>query len=276
MKNILIIGAGWLGLPLAQQLSTLNYPVMATRRSAQSVSELPLAEEQKVIIDLANCDAAEQVRHWVEARAIDVIVGCFPPGFRKGGGEEYAHQWQKLLDGIKGTQVEKVIMISSTTVYPNLSGEMREEDASLAKANAMPSMFSDKAHIMLQAEQSVVDCGKAYAILRLSGLFGPNRHPSRFVAHLKQVSQRAPANMLHLDDAVRAAIFSIENTSNEIFNVSTPNTVDKVTFYKAALKSAKIVCDFPEVVQVEDKRIVVDKLLNAGFNFTYQSTLDAL
>ncbi|EJE8737992.1 DUF1731 domain-containing protein, partial [Vibrio vulnificus] len=42
------------------------------------------------------------------------------------------------------------------------------------------------------------------------------------------------------------------------------------------LESAQLKVDFPPVVAVEDKRIVVDKLLQSGFQFQYQSTLDAL
>lgn len=276
MKKILIIGAGWLGLPFAQQLSALKHQVIVTRRSTNSLREVPLAQESKAILDLANDDAAKKVRELVDNNAIDIVVGSFPPGFRKGSGEEYAHQWQKIIDGIKDSAVQKVIMVSSTTVYPNQPVEMREDDATLAKANSESDLFSDKARVMLQAEQSLLDSGKNFTILRLSGLFGPNRPPARFVPHLKQISSRAPANMLHLDDAINALLFALSAVDQQVLNVSTPTTVDKATFYQAALESAQLDVDFPPVVAVEDKRIVVDKLLQSGFQFQYQSTLDAL
>ncbi len=153
---------------------------------------------------------------------------------------------------------------------------MREDDATLAKANSESDLFSDKARVMLQAEQSLLDSGKNFTILRLSGLFGPHRHPARFVPQLKQISSRAPANMLHLDDAINALLFALSAADQQVLNVSTPTTVDKATFYQAALESAQFDIDFPPVVAVEDKRIVVDKLLQSGFQFQYQSTLDAL
>ncbi|HDY7965455.1 TPA: SDR family NAD(P)-dependent oxidoreductase, partial [Vibrio vulnificus] len=71
-------------------------------------------------------------------------------------------------------------------------------------------------------------------------------------------------------------LFAIHAVDQQVLNVSTPTTVDKATFYQAALESAQLKVDFPPVVAVEDKRIVVDKLLQSGFQFQYQSTLDAL
>lgn len=83
MKKILIIGVGWLGLPFAQQLSALKHQVIVTRRSTDSLREVPLAQESKAILDLANDDAAKKVRELVDNNAIDIVVGSFPPAFEK-------------------------------------------------------------------------------------------------------------------------------------------------------------------------------------------------
>lgn len=83
MKKILIIGAGWLGLPFAQQLSALKHQVIVTRRSTDSLREVPLAQESKAVLNLANDDAAKKVRELVDNNAIDIVVGSFPPVFEK-------------------------------------------------------------------------------------------------------------------------------------------------------------------------------------------------
>lgn len=51
MKNILIIGAGWLGFPLAQTLTTLGHTVFITRRSQEALESLdfPPAENGRWI-----------------------------------------------------------------------------------------------------------------------------------------------------------------------------------------------------------------------------------
>ncbi|MFA0071709.1 SDR family NAD(P)-dependent oxidoreductase, partial [Vibrio breoganii] len=136
--------------------------------------------------------------------------------------------------------------------------------------------FSDNARVMLQAEQYIIDSGIDYTILRFSGLIGPSRHPSRFASKLKQVSTQAPANMLHLDDAIGAIEFAISQLHNEIVNVTTPNTVSKAEFYAAALKSANSSEPLPLVVDTPDKLISSKKILDLGYSFKFESTLDAL
>lgn len=136
-------------------------------------------------------------------------------------------------------------MISSTTVYPNLASDMEEADASLSLAADSP-YFSDNARIMLQAEQHVIDSNISFVIMRCSGLIGPDRHPSRFAMRLKQVSRKAPANMLHQDDAVSAVKFALDNLSNQVINVTTPHTVSKAEFYQAAINKSESEIPLPQ------------------------------
>ena len=129
-------------------------------------------------------------------------------------------------------------MVSSTGVYPEVAKTMTEDDASLSIASHNKD-FTLKSKVMLQAEQHVIDSGIKYAIVRCSGLVGPDRHPSRFVGKMKQVSSSAPANMLHLTDAIGVVSFMSTLTSNAIVNATTPNTVSKAEFYQAALDSVQ-------------------------------------
>lgn len=275
MKNILIIGAGWLGFPLAQTLTTLGHTVFITCRSQEALESLDFPQSRKWPLDLNHSDAHQQLSHYLNTRKFDVVIGCFPPGFRKGQGAEYAQHWQLIVDALSSSPATKVIMISSTTVYPNRAEKMVEDAANLAIAQNN-HQFSDKARIMLQAENALVQSGHPFTILRLSGLIGPQRHPARFVAHLKQVSRLAPANMLHQQDAVSAAVFAVTHADDQILNVTTPRTVDKATFYQSALDAAGMPVMLPEIVDVADKEISAEKLLSLGFEFHYQSTLDAL
>ena len=121
---------------------------------------------------------------------------------------------------------------------------------------------------MLQAEQYVIDSGLDYVVLRLSGLIGPQRHPSRFVSKLKQVSRLAPVNMVHLTDAIRAISYSIDSLSHEIVNVTSPHTVTKDHFYKMALDHFNEPASLlPTIVDTVDKRIVTKKLIELGFQY---------
>ncbi|EKO3429182.1 NAD(P)H-binding protein [Vibrio fluvialis] len=272
MKHIAIIGAGWLGLPLAKHLQSLGYQVSASRTSQQGVDELKQHDIDSFICDLSQSD------HFADTLAslhCDTVVGSFPPGFRRGQGAEYATQWQQLVNAAKAAHCKKVVMVSSTTVYPDRAETMDETKATLALALSQPD-FSANAKVMLQAEQSVIDSGLEYAIVRCSGLIGPSRHPARFAARLKQVSTLAPANMLHQADAVGAVAFAVEHFDHDVVNATTPHTVSKAEFYQAALQAVSSDEALPPVVEIADKLIVSDKLAKAGYQFHYSHTLEAL
>ncbi|MET2947051.1 NAD(P)H-binding protein [Vibrio owensii] len=275
MANTLIVGAGWLGTPLAQTLIDQGHQVTVTRRSQTRLDEFPLTSVQPALLDLNEPHSQQQLIELIEQHQIERIVGAFPPGFRKGNGQEYAQQWQRLVSAAKQSSVNKLLMVSSTTVYPNLAVDMKEEDATLALAQTSEH-FSDNARIMLQAEQYVIDSGINYAIVRCSGLIGSNRHPSRFAMRLKQVSRKAPANMVHQNDAVAATAFALNQIDNEVVNATTPNTVSKAEFYQAAITQSDLDIALPPVTETADKRILADKLVALGYLFQFNSTLDAL
>ncbi|MEH0712773.1 NAD(P)H-binding protein [Vibrio owensii] len=275
MANTLIVGAGWLGTPLAQTLIDQGHQVTVTRRSQTRLDEFPLTSVQPALLDLNEPHSQQQLIELIEQHQIERIVGAFPPGFRKGNGQEYAQQWQRLVSAAKQSSVNKLLMVSSTTVYPNLAVDMKEEDATLALAQTSEH-FSDNSRIMLQAEQYVIESGIDYAIVRCSGLIGSDRHPSRFAMRLKQVSRKAPANMVHQNDAVAATAFALNQIDNEVVNATTPNTVSKAEFYQAAITQSDLDIALPPVTETADKRILADKLVALGYQFQFNSTLDAL
>lgn len=273
MKQITIIGGGWLGQPLAQCLENLGHKVSVSRTSAQGVNELTEKHLSGFEFDL-NRDISELSKS-LNVLSPDIVIGCFPPGFRKGNGDEYAHHWKKLTQICQRVGVDRLVMVSSTTVYPNIAQEMDEDQATLALAQISEN-FTDNAKVMLQAEQYLIDSGLSYAVVRCSGLIGPGRHPARFVSKLKQISNQAPANMLHLHDAIGATCFLALNTSNVVVNATTPNTVSKAEFYQAALEQSGSSDPLPPITETPDKRIVADRLIQLGYHFHFHHTLETI
>lgn len=273
MKTVTVIGGGWLGRPLAHYLETIGHKVYVSKTTDQGVSDLN--EEQLNAFRFNLDDDSSTLTTAIEQQSPDTVIGCFPPGFRSGGGQRYAELWQKLLNVCHSAKIRKVVMVSSTSVYPDIASDMREEDASLALAEQHEA-FSDKAKVMLQAEQYVKDSGLKYAIIRCSGLTGPDRHASRFAPRLKQVSDQAPANMLHLTDAIGAISFVAHLETSVVVNATTPNTVSKAEFYQAALTSVNSPAALPNVVHTPDKRILADSLVSLGYRFHHQHTLEII
>ena len=271
MNTILIVGGGWLGKPLAHYLESTGNNVIVTRTSNDGVSLLKGESLQAKCLDL--CGDFSRIAQTVKSTKANIVIGCFPPGFRSAFGDQYIRCWETLTKACLLAQVKRIVMVSSTSVYPNLAKPMLEDDASWSKA-AQDNNFSQKATAMLQAEQYVIDSGINYAIVRCSGLVGPERHPSRFVNKMKQISTKAPANMLHLNDAIGVINFITKNKNNIIINATTPNTVSKAEFYQAALNSVGAKDVLPPLVHQEDKQILSTRLEELGYRFHYKHTLE--
>jgi nucleoside-diphosphate-sugar epimerase len=272
MSTITVIGAGWLGFPLAQQLA-VDHNVYASKTTHTGLSVFKPTTIHGFIVSPATIEY--DLRSQLQEQQPNVVIGCFPPGLRKGLNDHYTHHWQRVVDACESANVEKLIMISTTGVYPDLANEMVETDATLSLAQTSTN-FSPKNRILLEAEETVERSTLNTVIIRCGGLFGPHRHPSRFAAHLKQVSQSAPANMLHLRDAIDVITFSIAQINNEVINACSPLKPSKADFYQAALNQVGRSASLPPVVDVADKSICVDKLLRYGFEFNYPSPIDAL
>ncbi|CAM3675343.1 NAD dependent epimerase/dehydratase family protein [Vibrio aerogenes CECT 7868] len=273
MKTVTIIGAGWLGLPLAQYLNGKEYTVFASRTSENGAQELTEQGLHGFCYQFDN--TAPALAPILTQQKTDIVIGCFPPGFRQNKAGQYTQHWLTLAEQSKLAGVKKLIMISSTGVYPDLPEKMTEEKASLGLAEK-ENKFSEKNRILLAAEQQVLDSRLDYVVLRCSGLIGPKRHPSRFVRNLKQISRQAPANMVHQLDVIRAVTFAIDHLTNEVMNVTTPETVSKAAFYQAALKSVNADITMPPITETRDKLISAEKLCEAGFKYHFQNTLEAL
>lgn len=274
MHNITIIGAGWLGQPLAHTLIAQGHRVRVSCTSTEKCQTLRAKGLTAFVVDLDQTPISTLAQQLIQQQS-QIVIGCFPPRFRHGAGNAYIRWWQTLVAACQQAKVEKVVMVSSSSVYPALAEEMREEQASFALAQHS-SHFSESATWLLQAEQAVIDANLPYVIVRLSGLMGSDRHPARFVAHMSSVSANAPANMLHQQDAIGAIIFCALQVENQVVNATTPRTVSKAEFYQHALNVADSPLTLPPIDDKPDKQIIADKLQLLGYRFHFTHTLDAL
>ncbi len=276
MQNISIIGAGWLGLPLALELKELGNNVNASKTTKLGMDELTKLGLPAFVLELSDPHSISVLSQVFIKQQSKVVVACFPPGFRSSPSSSYFKKWQHLISAANKAEIERLIMISTTAVYPEEDRVMVEADA-----NSPARAHSEKALHLLEAEQALInEFNGEFVILRLAGLFGPERDPARFAAKMKSVSDLAPANMLHQADAIAAINFIIsKKIKNEVINVTSPETVSKAEFYQLALKRSvndTSALTLPAISQHRGKRICADKLLNLGYKFKYHTSTDGL
>nr|WP_301333956.1 NAD-dependent epimerase/dehydratase family protein [Vibrio agarivorans] len=267
--KIVIIGGGWLGLPLGHFLHTNGHDVLVTKTSKKGCDDLAKGGLHTLHLELGTSLSTQSENHLRDFQP-DVIVGCFPPGLRSDTPSRYVENWRQVSELAVMHDVGKIIMVSTSGVYPSIAEDM-VETRQIGGKN-----LDEKTQLLLSAEQQVIKSQVPYTILRCSGLIGPNRHPARFAKRLKSISDQAPANMVHLDDVIAVIEFVLTSGDNEIYNVTTPETVSKYQFYQRATKHYHEPIALPAPSHTQDKRIVATKLIAAGFKFKYSHIFNAL
>lgn len=125
MKKVAIVGLGWLGMPLALSLMSRGWQVTGSKTTQDGVEAArmcgidgyPLRLEPQLVCDTEDLDALMNV---------DALVITLPAR-RTGPGEDfYLQAVQEIVDTALAHHVPRIIFTSSTSVYGNASGTLKE------------------------------------------------------------------------------------------------------------------------------------------------------
>lgn len=149
------------------------------------------------------------------------------------------------------------VLISSTSVYPDEGRSMIEDDA-------IRRLSPHSGACLLDIEQCFES--SRTSILRAGGLFGPNRHPGKFIQGKPLARPQDAVNMVHQDDVLRAILFSAENQLEGPHNLVAPQHITRAAFYHAAGAT-----EHPKDNNSEPqgRKVLADKLQGRGFEFLH-------
>ncbi len=260
--TITIIGCGWLGRPLGEQLHTSGHTVYGSTRNESFFDELNAIGIQPFLLD-----SYQKVT--IPKKVIDktdLLIITLPPTSRnKGvlGIEENREFMEKLAAQFEDST--RVIFTSSTGIYPKREREYYETYT-----------FTDKEQqtSTYQLEEAIKHSKKSSVILRLGGLIGPNRHPITSLAGREYISNPdGPINIVHLNDVINA----IEKVTNDtsisgVFNLVNPMHPSRESYYRSAAKHYDLTA--PKFAQSTSiHRLISGQKLMQEHDFKYNSPL---
>lgn len=263
--TISILGCGWLGFPLAEHLHTAGHSVNGSTTSPQKIEVLQKKQITPYLLKLdpeLNCDNCE--KFW----NADLLILNIPPGRGRDNPEKYhLHQIKSVIKRLKNSPIDQLIFVSSTSVYPEKPGIVDEIDAQPGKAGR-PS-----GNALLKAEKLLMDQDEFdTTVLRFGGLYGYDRHPVKYLAGRKKVSDgNAPVNLIHRDDCIRIIQQVLEeDVRNEIFNGVSDGHPPKRMYYPAIAK--KLELEPPSFTKDEGKnyKVVSNRKLKEILNYTFK------
>ncbi|GAA4275223.1 NAD-dependent epimerase/dehydratase family protein [Aquimarina gracilis] len=270
-EQISILGTGWLGLPLAKAFVEENYVVKGSTTSENKLENLRNHKIKGYQISLNEEGPVGDINSFLSGS--DTLIINIPPGLRKNPEINFVAKIQTLLPHIEKSDIENVLFISSTSVFPDLEGfpSISEETTPNATSNAGKQLIGVEQ--LLQNHK-----GFKTTILRFAGLFGPNRHPATMLSRRSNIKNpEAPVNLIHLDDCI-GIINQIIRTQRwgYIFNASYPDHPEKSKYYGKICKEMGLpLPDYDFQTPSKGKLVKSDKIEHS-LKYRFKRNLDTI
>ncbi len=226
--RVLIIGCGYVGLPLGEELLRQGHEVYGVRRSSSGAAELQAAGIKPFAADVTQPDELARL-----PGPFDWVVNCVSSN--KGGAEEYRDVYLKgmrhLTAWLSASPPKKFVYTSSTSVYG-------QTDASAVKESSPAEPAGETGRVLVETEKALLEA-KAIPglVLRVAGIYGPGRG-HLFLQYLKNEAKIAGRgerliNMIHRDDLTGIIIAALKNgRPGEIYNAVDDEPVAQVHFFR--------------------------------------------
>jgi nucleoside-diphosphate-sugar epimerase len=229
--RVLIIGCGYLGLPLGAELVRLGHEVFGLTRSGRADAALRERGLRPLAADITRRGDLDSL-----PLPFDWVVNTASSG--QGGAEDYRRIYlegaRNVLQWLQASPPKKLVYTGSTSVYG-------QTDGSLVKETSPTDPADELGRVLLAAEELLLKAARAKKVpalvLRLAGIYGPGR------GHLFQQFLNGEAripdgghrlvNMIHRDDAAAAVITALTSgRPGEIYNVCDDEPVPQVHFFR--------------------------------------------
>jgi nucleoside-diphosphate-sugar epimerase len=227
----LVIGCGYVGLPLAAELARQGHDVFGVRRGTAGDDALKAAGVHPLVADITRPETLAAL-----PRDFDWVVNCVASG--GGGAGEYRRVYldgtRHLLQWLAPQPLRAFVYTSSTSVYGQNDGRIVDE-----KSPTEPD--AETARVLVETEGLLLRAaGESHfpaIVLRVAGIYGPGRG-HWFQQFLKNEARLEGdggrmLNMIHRDDVVGAIIAALkQGRPGEIYNAVDDQPVSQRDFFE--------------------------------------------
>ncbi|WP_289663780.1 SDR family oxidoreductase [Flavobacterium panacagri] len=238
MKQISILGCGWLGLPLAKKLIEKVNPVNG---STTSENKLPILKDAGITPFLVNVEAdgvSENIGLFLAES--EMLIINIPPKLRNENPDSerkvFVEKIKNLIPFVEKSNIKKILFVSSTSVYGDDNNVVTEE--------TIPNPETESGRQLLLAETLLQNNPNfETTILRFGGLIGEDRHPVKFLTGKENLENPdAPVNLIHQKDCIGIIEEIIKQSKwNEVFNAVASFHPTREEYYTQKAKDLNLV-----------------------------------
>ena len=228
--RVLIVGCGYVGLPLGVELVRQGHAVFGLRRSALAEAELKSVGITPLHADITQPETLAKL-----PRDFDWVVNCTASG--GGGADDYRKIYlagnSNLISWLKNSPLQKFIYTSSTSVYGQNDGSIVTEKSLVEPDAETSKVLAETEKLLLTAAQKE---NFPATILRVAGIYGPARGHAfkQFLKNEARIEGDGARwlNMIHRDDLIGVILAALENgRSGEIYNATDGAPVRQRDFF---------------------------------------------
>ena len=228
--RVLIVGCGYVGLPLGIELVRQGHTVFGLRRSALAEAELKSAGITPLHADITQPETLAQL-----PRDFDWVVNCTASG--GGGADDYRKIYlegnRHLISWLAGSPLKKFVYTSSTSVYGQNDGSVVTEKSPAEPDAETAKVLAETEKLLLAAAQTE---NVPAVILRVAGIYGPGRGHSfkQFLRGDARVEGDGARwlNMIHREDLIGVIIAALRDAHpGDIFNAVDKGPVSQRDFF---------------------------------------------
>ncbi len=257
MKSVCVLGLGWLGKQIVNNLIEEDHMVYGVNRSVKTDLQI---KQWSYDIDFLNIETLNELKEF----KFDFLIVTIPPS----SSESYPSRLIEFTNGICNQNL-KIIYTSSTSMYGSEARDINED--SLVKP------ITTNAIKINRFEQYLMDrFSSKHVILRLAGLVGVDRHPIKFLSGRSDVRQpKAPVNLIHAEEIVAFTSKILGNWNTGVFNLCNPDHPTKQFYYKSIANQLDI--SIPKFDLNDDrlgKKINSNRMKELNFEFKYKNLED--
>ncbi len=217
MKQISILGCGWLGLPLAKSLLQKGYLISGSTTSENKIPMLHNAGITPFLISLSEDKLEGEMESFLKNS--EILIIDIPPKLRGNAldtstalSKTFVKKFQNLIPFIENSSVKKVLFVSSTSVYADENVTITEESIPNPDTESGKQLL--EAEVLLQSNENFQT-----TVIRFGGLIGADRNPIQFLSGKTQIENpEAPINLIQLDDCIGIIEKIIQKAQNENYN----------------------------------------------------------
>ncbi|MEZ3115249.1 NAD-dependent epimerase/dehydratase family protein [Halobaculum sp. MBLA0147] len=203
--RVCIVGCGYVGLALAEQLIADGHEVAGVRRDADAVREA-VPDAEAVAADVTD---PESLTALPDADAVVFAASSGGRGATAARAVFVEGLWNVIREyGERTDPPDRLVYTSSTGVYGDHDGDWVDESTPLDPQ-------TEKTEVLVEAERIAVETAAEYGIdgtvARFAGLYGPDRY--RTARYVEGPVTEGYLNMVHRDDAAGAVRFLLTDRS---------------------------------------------------------------